>query len=90
MSDAMAANEEDKTVANDAKFFYTVDKSKPISLGIEASFKKRQPQFNQAFLQHTKRLEPPESMAQQLVLGPREETHEVILWNKDQWAEKIR
>ena len=90
MSDAMAANEDDKRVANDAKFFYTSKESGSVSLGPEVSFKKYQPQLNKAVLPDMKHLEPPGSMAQRLVLGPREETHELILWSKDQWAEKIR
>ena len=85
----MAANEEDKRVANDAKFLYTSKKSGSVSLGPEVSFKKYQPQLNEVVLPDMKHLEPG-SMAQRLVLGSKEEKHRLILWSKDQWADRIR
>lgn len=86
----MAVNDEDKRVANDANFFYTSQESGSVFLGPEVSFKKYRPQLNKAVIPDMKHLKPPGSMAQRLVLGPREENHRIILWSEDQWAGKIR
>ena len=86
----MADNIQDKRVANDARFLYNADRGNPVTLGPGVSFKKRQPLLNTVCLPEVKCSEPPERIAQQLVLSPRKETQGGILWNKGKWAENIR
>ena len=89
MNDAMANHKEDKRFANDANVIYAAEISEPVSQSPETIFEKRQPHMNKVF-PHVEDVEPSGSMAQRLVFGGREETHRVILWSRDQWAEKIR